>query len=785
MARRKKLMKLILGLLMGFIFTQMFTISNMAMQDMCMSGSRMSPMDLINVENARAQNKNLLFVGIMTASRYLDTRAKAVYNTWGREVPGKVMFFSSEYSISEHVPLVPLPGVDDTYPPQKKSFMMLKHMYDNYIDKYEWFLRADDDVYIRTDRLEDLLRSVDSSKPWFIGQTGRGNHEEFGLLSLDSDENFCMGGTGVIFSRETLKRMAPYVEQCLRQLYTTHEDVELGRCVRRFAGISCTWSYEMQTIFYNNRSGPDAFTGDLKQKEVHRAITLHPVKHPKHMHRLHKYVKGLKIQANLQKSIELHRDIAVSMRELGYQKDRLDTAILVRDLPLYPAKRGSDNYLGDTKILGTPITINRYTPHDLQNVLEWELISKALYSHRDLSPKKRIGSSMKEGLNDVTREIMDIVNSYSKQRGRVIEFKEILYGYWRLDPTHGVDLILDLLLVYKKYRGHKMTVQVRRHAYVQQTFSEIAIREVLPDPVAEYEDPNSVPVHKKLVQDLFSKISKNLPPIFNFMNETNKSVINFVMPLKGRYATFRRFITMYSDVVLKEKELAKLHIILYEDPEIPSDYIRSKYLIEKIRRQFTYRSINLIMPEESFSRGKALQHGVDALEKDDLMVFIDVDMIFDKSYLDRVRWNTVKNKSVYYPIVYSLYDPGLLNKSYTNAEFSLFKRDMIDDVNGYWRFFGFGIVSLYKSDYLNLGGFNLHLNGWGYEDVNFFDNTIKSNLRIVRAVDPALIHVFHAKNCKDAVDSDQKLMCLGTKANSLGSTKTLQHVFMKYRKYFR
>lgn len=216
----------------------------MAMQDMCMSGSRMSPMDLINVENARAQNKNLLFVGIMTASRYLDTRAKAVYNTWGREVPGKVMFFSSEYSISEHVPLVPLPGVDDTYPPQKKSFMMLKHMYDNYIDKYEWFLRADDDVYIRTDRLEDLLRSVDSSKPWFIGQTGRGNHEEFGLLSLDSDENFCMGGTGVIFSRETLKRMAPYVEQCLRQLYTTHEDVELGRCVRRFAGISCTWSYE-------------------------------------------------------------------------------------------------------------------------------------------------------------------------------------------------------------------------------------------------------------------------------------------------------------------------------------------------------------------------------------------------------------------------------------------------------------------------------------------------------------------------------------------------------------
>lgn len=80
------------------------------------------------------------------------------------------MFFSSEYSYSEHVPLVALPGVDDSYPPQKKSFRMLKYMYDHFIDQYEWFVRADDDVYIRTDRLEELLRSVDSRKAWFIGK---------------------------------------------------------------------------------------------------------------------------------------------------------------------------------------------------------------------------------------------------------------------------------------------------------------------------------------------------------------------------------------------------------------------------------------------------------------------------------------------------------------------------------------------------------------------------------------------------------------------------------------
>lgn len=38
------------------------------------------------------------------------------------------------------------------------------------------------------------------------GQAGKGNSEEFGLLSLEFDENFCMGGPGVILSSETLRR---------------------------------------------------------------------------------------------------------------------------------------------------------------------------------------------------------------------------------------------------------------------------------------------------------------------------------------------------------------------------------------------------------------------------------------------------------------------------------------------------------------------------------------------------------------------------------------------------
>lgn len=220
---------------------------------------------------AEAAGRQLLLVGVMTAEKYIGTRARAVYETWGHRVPGKMLFFTSDsQNTSDELPVIPLKGVDDSYPPQKKSFMMLKYMHEHYGDKYEWFMRADDDVFVKTDRLELLLRNVNSSKPMFIGQAGKGilvstchchaiNHhrskclfsfsffiqEEFGLLSLEYDENFCMGGPGMIMSHVTLSRVAPNVKDCLRNLYTTHEDVEVGRCVQKFAGIPCTWSYEV------------------------------------------------------------------------------------------------------------------------------------------------------------------------------------------------------------------------------------------------------------------------------------------------------------------------------------------------------------------------------------------------------------------------------------------------------------------------------------------------------------------------------------------------------------
>lgn len=257
MARKRKFVNIFLGAIIGVLITAAFkrNTETSINSEICETRTDVNlktaheQLEFIKNSAINNSNNNLLFVGVMTAAKYVNSRAKTVYETWGKNVPGKIIFFSSEFSYSNEIPLIGLPGIDDSYPPQRKSFTMLKHMHDNYIDRYEWFLRADDDVYVRTDRLEALLRSVDSRKPWFIGQTGRGNNDEFGLLSLEENENFCMGGPGVILSRETLRRIAPHIDKCLGNLYTTHEDVELGRCVRKYAGVPCTWSYEASVKF--------------------------------------------------------------------------------------------------------------------------------------------------------------------------------------------------------------------------------------------------------------------------------------------------------------------------------------------------------------------------------------------------------------------------------------------------------------------------------------------------------------------------------------------------------
>ncbi|XP_043934620.1 chondroitin sulfate synthase 1 [Protopterus annectens] len=712
--------------------------------------------DAGNHEELIPKSKHFLYVGVMTAQKYLGNRAVAVQKTWASNIPGKVEFFSSEGSdTSFPIPIVPLQGVDDAYPPQKKSFMMLKYMHDHYLDQYEWFMRADDDVYIKSDRLESFLRSLNSSEPLFLGQTGLGSSDEMGKLALEPGENFCMGGPGVIMSREVLRRMVPHISECLREMYTTHEDVEVGRCVRRFAGVQCVWSYEMQQLFYENyEQNKKGYIRDLHNSKIHRAITLHPNKSPPYQYRLHSYILSRKIAELRHRTIQLHREIVLMSKYSSTEVHRTDLQ------------------------LGIAPSFMRFQPHQREEVLEWEFLTgKYLYSTADGQPPRRgIDLSQKEALDDIVMQVMEMINANAKTRGRIIDFKEIQYGYRRVNPMYGAEYVLDLLLLYKKHKGKKMTVPVRRHAYLQQTFSKVQF--------AEETEMDALELASTINRDsgslsfLSNSLKMFVPFQFSASNsehrEPKDKQINILVPLSGRFDMFSRFMENFERTCLISNQNVKLVVLLFNSDSNP-DKTKQVELMRDYRIKYPKADMQILPVSGEFSRALALEVGSSQFKNDSLLFFCDVDLVFSTEFLQRCRDNTVLREQAYFPIIFSQYDPKIVYAGRVPSDnhyaFTL--------KTGFWRNYGFGITCIYKQDLIRAGGFDVSIQGWGLEDVDLFNKVVQLGLKTFRSQEVGIVHVHHPVFCDPNLDPKQYKMCLGSKASTYGSTQQLAELWLE------
>lgn len=396
--------------------------------------------------------------------------------------------------------------------------------------------------------------------------------------------------------------------------------------------------------------------------------------------------------------------------------------------------------------------MNKFVPNDENEILTWNFLARSVDSVETVNPRRAIDAVLREGVEDVIREVMEGINSLSKERGRVIDFKELLYGYYRLNPQLGVDYILDLLLVYKKYRGRKMIFPVRRHAYLQQAFGPLVVRE---------------------------------RPLVDRQSSTR---IHFILPLSGRLAIFQRFMKNFQSVVVPNDENVRLVVVLYPTIEKDDPSKEIKAIVESSQRGFqgSRTQVDLIEQQEEFARAAALETGKSSCLPDDdcLLVFIDVDMVFTVKTLDRIRTLTVRGKQVYFPIVFSQFDPSFnhLNSEEFSRQQSAF--EMNDDI-GYWRFYGFGIVSIFRSDLEKVGGMNTSIHGWGQEDVDLYDRTVAcSDLTVFRAPDPDLVHIFHPIACDSTKSTDkQRKMCAGTRAGTYASQRRLARYWIDHHAY--
>lgn len=198
-----------------------------------------------------------------------------------------------------------------------------------------------------------------------------------------------------------------------------------------------------------------------------------------------------------------------------------------------------------------------------------------------------------------------------------------------------------------------------------------------------------------------------------------------------RVETFKQFMGTFAEVCIQSDRRIYLTVVYFGT----EDQAEVLAILKRVAGMHNYTDYKFIAKDnEEFSRGVGLFTGVEAWEKGNvLMLFCDVDIYFDQGFLNRCRMNAEPGRKVYYPMVFSLYNPEIV---YRGKELPFWRDQLVIGKNtGYWRGFGFGMTCVYRSDFLYMKGFDTSIKGWGAEDVKLFRKIVASNLEVVRAPD--------------------------------------------------
>ncbi|XP_004478353.1 chondroitin sulfate N-acetylgalactosaminyltransferase 1 isoform X2 [Dasypus novemcinctus] len=238
------------------------------------------------------------------------------------------------------------------------------------------------------------------------------------------------------------------------------------------------------------------------------------------------------------------------------------------------------------------------------------------------------------------------------------------------------------------------------------------------------------------------------------------TLINIIMPLAKRVDKFRQFMQNFREVCIQQDGRIHLTVVYFGKEQMNE----VKGILENTSKAANFRNFTFIQLNGEFSRGKGLDVGARYWKGSNVLLFFcDVDIYFTAEFLNTCRLNTQPGKKVFYPVLFSQYNPGIIYGHHDSVP-PLEQQLVIKKETGFWRDFGFGMTCQYRSDFVNIGGFDLDIKGWGGEDVHLYRKYLHSNLIVVRTPVRGLFHLWHEKRCVDELAPEQYKMCMQSKA---------------------
>lgn len=268
-------------------------------------------------------------------------------------------------------------------------------------------------------------------------------------------------------------------------------------------------------------------------------------------------------------------------------------------------------------------------------------------------------------------------------------------------------------------------------------------------------------------------------PLMKVKNErvdTASTPINIIVPLSRRTDKFKHFMHNFREVCVRQDGRVHLTVVYFGNDQI--NEVCS--ILENTSREVNFKNYTLLQLNEDFSRGRGLDFGARAWKGGNVLLFFcDVDIYFTADFLNTCRLNTQPGKKVFYPVLFSQYNPALIYGSSEHIP-PVEQQLVIKKDTGFWRDFGFGMTCQYRSDFINIGGFDIDIKGWGGEDVHLYRKYLHSNLLVVRAPSRGLFHLWHEKHCADELPPDQYRMCMQSKAMNEASHGQLGMLFFRH-----
>ena len=367
----------------------------------------------------------------------------------------------------------------------------------------------------------------------------------------------------------------------------------------------------MQGLFFHQYSGNGTILhNDLNTETINNAITLHPLKEPAYMYRMHSHFMSERIQDLEHKAVKLQRVIRNMDRMLHPNEKQLS---LQEKLNL---QDGRD--------------FNHQLP--MNSTEKWDMLllnTTGLRGALEIEVKNSLEKS-KELLNKEIKKTRNL---------RKLVIQEVNYGYRRVHPLYGVQHVIDVTIKSKNETHNNTSGETKtvyssygKRFYTQQPFGNL---------IYSSEPLNDMPRY-----------------------------VHFLVPLEGRLETFRRFMENFELVCLKQLQRVKL-VVAYSSTV--SSPLHHKAIMKEYQDKYPEAELTWLDVVGPFSRGISLTLAADKFDQTALLFFCDVDLVFNLEFMDRCRMNTAIGKQVYFPIMFGQLDHELtyLNKTKLGSYFTI------------------------------------------------------------------------------------------------------------------